>query len=778
MAVTTEQTGRRLFEFGPFRVDAEKELLLRGAQTVPLTPKTFQILLVLIRHSKEVVTKDDLLKMVWPDTFVEEANLSRNIFLLRKALGETPQDHQYIVTVPGRGYRFAEDVKLISGPELNVVAASHTKLQVQVSQTRPWGWIAAGVVLLLAVVVGTFRLFFHPSPALSAKDTLVVADFTNSTGDPVFDDTLRQGLSVQLEQSPFVSLVSDERIHETLRLMGQPIDARLTRETGRDICERTGSAAVLSGSIATLGSQYVLGMKAVNCHNGDVLDEEQVQAASKEEVLLALDQIAGKFRTRVGESLASVGQHDTPLAQATTPSLDALKAYSRGWQLVFSDPPAAIPFFTRAVDIDPQFAMAHAALGLMYGHTGESALAAEHTRKAYELRDHASEQEKFFITAYYEGRTTGYQEKAQQICQAWSRSYPRDATPHDFLAGFTYIGLGKFERAVEEAQRSIELDPDAPIGYFNLAYDSIYLDRFGEAEAALKKAANRKLELPDFLVLRYDLAFLKSDDSAMAREASLSQRASEAEDWLLHHESFVLAYSGRLRDARKMSLQAAELAQQAGHGERAALFEVGAALREVFFGNSTAAAQRASSALALAKDREVEYGAALALALAGSSSRAQALADDLERKFPEDTSVKFSYLPTLRAVLALNQHEPSKAIEVLESAAPYELGTPRSNLQGFLGALYPVYVRGQAYLSAHQGTEATAEFQKVLDHRGIVVSDPVGALARLQLARAFALSGETAKAKTAYQDFFTLWKDADLDIPVLKQAKVEYAQLK
>ena len=778
MATTPEQRMKRLFEFGPFRVDPDKELLLRGDETVPLTPKTFQILLVLVRHGKEVVTKDDLMKMVWPDTFVEEANLSRNIFLLRKALGETPQDHQYIVTVPGRGYRFAEDVKLVPSTELNVVAASHTKLQVQVSESRPWGWIAALVVLLVAAAVGALRLFLHPSPALSAKDTLVIADFANSTGDPVFDGTLRQGLSVQLDQSPFLRLASDERIHETLRLMGQPTDMHLTPEMAREVCERTGSAAVLNGSIATLGSQYVLAVKAVNCHNGEVLDEEQVQAARKEEVLHALDQVARRFRSRVGESLTSVGQHDTPLAQATTPSLDALKAYSKGRQLVDFNPQAAIPFLTRAVEIDPQFAMAHAALGLMYGHTGESALASAHTGKAYELRDHVSEQEKFFITAYYAGRTTGNQEKAQQICQAWSRSYPRDTTPHDFLAGFTYPGLGKFERAVEEAQKSVELDPDAPIGYFNLASDYIYLDRLGDAEAALKRAVDRKLEMPDFLVLRYDLAFLKSDDSGMAREVSLGQRDSEAEDWLSHHESFVLAYNGRLRDARKMSLHAAELAQQAGHGERAALFEIGAALREAFLGNATAARQRAATALALARDREVEYGAALALALAGSSSRAQALADDLEKNFPEDTSVRFSYLPVLRAILALNRRQPSKAIEVLESAAPYELGTPRSNLQGFFGALYPVYVRGQAYLSAHQGAEAAAEFQKIIDHRGILVSDPVGALARLQLARAFVLSGDTAKAKSAYQDFLTLWKDADSDVPVLNQAKSEYAQLK
>jgi len=641
---------------------------------------------------------------------------------------------------------------------------------------KRWKMVALSCVALLAASLAGY-FYLHRASKLSDKDTIVLGDFTNATGDPVFDGTLRQGMAVQLEQSPFLSLVSQEHIQRVLGLMGQPADARLTPEIAREICERTGSAAVLDGSITNLGSEYVLGLRAKDCRTGNVLDEEQVQVTRKEEVLHALDQIARKFRTRVGESLASVGQHDTPLAHATTPSLDALKAYSRGRQLLDFNPPAAIPFLTQAVEIDPQFAMAHAALGLMYGHTGESALASAHTSRAYELRDRVSEQEKFFITAYYAGRTTGNQEKTQQICQAWSRSYPRDTIPHNFLAGFTYTGFGKFERALEEAQRSVELDPDAPIGYFNLASDYIYLDRLGDAEEALKRAADRKLEMPDFLVLRYDLAFLKSDDSAMAREVSLSQRNSEAEDWLSHHESFVLAYSGRLQDARKMSLQAAELAQQAGHGERAALFETGAALREAFFGNATAATQRASSALALAKNREVEYGAALALALAGSSSRAQALADDLEKNFPEDTSVRFSYLPVLRAILALNRRQPSRAIEVLESAVPYELGTPRSNLQGFFGALYPVYVRGQAYLSAHRGAEAGSEFQKIVDHRGIVASDPIGVLARLQLGRSYVLSGDTAKAKAAYRDFLTLWKDADSEIPILKQAKTEYARL-
>jgi eukaryotic-like serine/threonine-protein kinase len=777
MGAGAEQKIKQLYEFGPFRLDPEKELLVRGGQTVPLTPKTFQILLVLMRHSKGIVTKDDLMKTVWPDTFVEEANLSRNIFLLRKALGETPQDHQYIVTVPGRGYRFAEDVQLVPDRELSIVAASHTKIQMQVKEANNWQWIAVAAAIVLAVGTGAFRLFSHRSPVLSEKDAVVLADFANSTGDPVFDGTLRQGMAVQLEQSPYLSLVSDQRIQQTLRLMGQPADARLSSEIAPEVCVRTGSAAVLDGSIASLGNQYVLGLRAKDCRTGNVLDEEQVQATRKEEVLLALDQMARKFRTRVGESLTSVREHDTPLAEATTPSLEALKAYSRGWQLVNSNQPDAVPFFTRAIEIDPRFAMAHAALGLMYGHTGESGVATEHTTKAYALRDRASENERFFITAYYEGRATGNQEKAQQICQAWSRSYPREVTPHAFLSGFIYTGLGKYERAVDEAQRTIELDPSAAIGYFNLGYSNVYLDRFTEAEDALRRAADRKVKMPDFLVLRYDIAFLKSDEAGMAREVALAESGSGAEDWISHHQSFALAYTGHLQLARRMSSQAVDSAHQAGHRERAALFETGAALREAFFGNAAAARRRASAALGLAKNREVQYGAALALVLAGDSSQAQTLADDLEKSFPGDTSVKFSYLPVLRALLALNRREPLKAIELLESAASYELGTPRSNLQGFFGALYPVYVRGETYLAARQGTEAIAEFQKILDHRGIVISDPIGALAHLQMGRAYAVAGDKAKAKSAYQNFLSLWKDADPNIPILKQAKAEYAEL-
>ena len=639
-----------------------------------------------------------------------------------------------------------------------------------------WKAIVPAAAVVLAILVAAY-FYFHRTPKLTDKDTIVLADFTNTTGDPVFDGTLRQGLAVQLEQSPFLRLVSEGRIQRTLRLMGQPADARLTPELAKEICERTASAAVLDGSIASLGSQYVLGLRAKTCRTGDVLDEEQVQAARKEDVLNSLSQIASKFRTRVGESLSTVEKHDAPLAEATTPSLEALKAYSAGLKAGISGSITGVPFFKRAVEIDPQFAVAHAALGLMYGDMGESGLSAESTTKAYQLRDRASDREKFFITASYELHVTGNLEKAQQTCESWVRTYPRETMPHAFLAGIIYSASGEYEKAVEESKKAVELNPDSAIGYYILAFSYEYLNRLGEATNTLQQAAARKLEIGDFMVQRYDIAFLRSDSAGMEREAALARGKSGAEDWISDHEAFVSAYSGRLQEARRLAHRAADLAQQAAQRDRAALDETGLALWEGFFGNASAARRSAMAAHELSKTREVEYGAAFALALSGDSAESQTLANDLEKRFAEDTSVRFSYLPALRALLALNHSEPSKAIELLQIAVPYDLGAPRSSFHGFFGTLYPVYVRGEAYLAAHQGAQAAAEFQKILNHRGIVVSDPIGALAHLQLGRALTLSGETTKAQAAYRDFLTLWQNADPDIPILKQAKAEYARL-
>jgi tetratricopeptide (TPR) repeat protein len=421
--------------------------------------------------------------------------------------------------------------------------------------------------------------------------------------------------------------------------------------------------------------------------------------------------------------------------------------------------------------------MAHAGLGLLYGGMGESALSAESTSKAYELRDRASDREKFFITATYDMQVTGNMEKAQQTCELWAQTYPRDKEPHGFLPGMIYPVLGKYEKSVEEAKKVIEIDPDIVFGYNVLAWSYQFLDRQAEAEATLQRASERKLEMPDFLVQRYDIAFLRDDKAGMERAVALSKGKSDAEDLISDLDAFGLAYSGHLQQARRKSQRAVDLAQQSAQRDRTALFETGAALREAFFGNKPAARQGAKAALKLSKGRDVEYGAAFALALSGDFSESQSLAKDLEARFPEDTAVRFSYLPSLGALLALSQGEPAKAVEQLRVAVPYELGTAPSSFVGFFGTFYPIYVRGEAYLAAHQYAEAAAEFQKILDHRRIVFSDPIGALARWRLGKAFALSGDKTRAKTAYQDFLTLWKDADPDIPILKQAKAEYAKL-
>jgi len=656
------------------------------------------------------------------------------------------------------------------------VAPTRRSEAIDASPKRGKAMVAAMAAVLALLAAG--YLYWRRPPVLTDKDTIVLADFTNTTGDPVFDETLRQGLTVQLRQSPFLSLISEQRIQGVLRLMGQPPDARLTPELAKGICERTAGAAVLEGSIASLGSEFVVGLRAKNCRTGEMLDEEQAQAARKEDVLNALSHIASRFRTRVGESLATVGTHDTPLEEATTPSLEALKAYSAASKVLWSmDLAGAVPLLNRAIEIDPKFAMAHASLGFIYGLMGQLAPSEESNRRAYELRDRVSDRERFFITASYETLVTGNLEKARETCELWARTYPRDIQPHPHLGAFVYPTMGKYEQGIQAASKTIELDPDFPVGYLQLAFNSQFLERFDEAEDALRRAAARKLEMPELAAQRYDIAFLKGDRAGMEREAARVRGKPAPDDLIPGREGFVLAYAGQLQQARQLSRRTADSDLQAGQAGRAALWEIGAALREAFFGNARAATDGALAALKHSKDRDVEYGAAFALAFSGESSRAQTLADDLERRFPEDTAVRLMYLPPIRALLALRRGDPAKAIDVLKTGASYDLGLPPCIAPAFIGPLYAIYVRGQAYLAAHQGVEAATEFQKILNHRGIVVSDPIGALAHLQLGRAYMLSGDSSKAKTAYQDFLTLWKDADEDIPILKDARAEYAKL-
>jgi DNA-binding winged helix-turn-helix (wHTH) protein/tetratricopeptide (TPR) repeat protein len=777
MAASGTHIGRECFDFGPFHMDPAKQVLLCGGEPVPLTPKAFQLLLVLVRRSDEVVSKDELMRAVWPDTFVEETNLTRNIFALRKALGETEQ-HRLIVTVPGRGYRFSEQVRVLSDPPLTIVAASHSRVKVQIREKRSWILILIAAAVGLALAAGAARVLIFRRPALTGQDTVVLASFANSTADPVFDGTLRQGVEVQLEQSPFLSLVSEQRIHQTLRLMGQPSDARLAGETARDVCQRAGAVVVIEGSIAPLGHDYVLGLRARNCRTGHTLDEEQEQVARKEDVLAALSHISSRLRSRLGESRSTVQEYSTPLAEATTPSLDALKAYSAGWQVhAAHGASAALPFFQRAVEIDPQFAMAHASVGRIYADLDQSGLAAASIVRAWQLRDRTSEREKFFITSNYEILVTGNLEAAQQTAEAWARTYPRDALPHNMLGGMVHKTPGRYEKALAESRKAIDIDPYSWISYYNEGVVNVYLGHMDDGKAALRAAAAHSLDADEFIMLAYDIDFLNGDRAGMEDQAARARARPGGENWISAREGFVAAYSGHLHNARMITHRAVAQAQQAGQPERAALWAAGAAVREALVGNREAATEWAHSALELSDDREVAYGCALAMALVGDTTHAQALADHLEHRFPENTAVRFNYLPTLRAVLALNRAQPQHALELLQTAAPHELGIPPSAVSGLFGALYPIYVRGQAYLALNKPSEAAAEFQKILDHRGIVTDDPIGALAHIQIARAYTQAKDRARAKAAYQEFLVLWENADADNPILQRAKADYAKL-
>jgi len=664
------------------------------------------------------------------------------------------------------------------------------------------------VAVALAATAGTYFYLHSRSPSkLSDKDTVVLADFINTTGDPVFDGTLRQGLSAQLEQSPFLNLLSDARIAQTLALMAQPRDLRLTRELAGEVCQRTASTATIEGSIASLGSQYVLGLKAVNCHNGELLAEEQVTAAGKEQVLKALGEAATKVRQKLGESLASVEKFDAPPENVTTPSLAAMEAYTLGYRalVVKDDLETPIPFLERAISLDPNFAMAYAWLGNNYAYFGETARAAENLRKAYELRERASEREKFYIASHYEDTVTGDLEAARKIYELWALTYPRDVIPPNNL-GFIYVSLGECGKAIAATQESLRRDPGrgrGATGCGNLVHAYLCLNRLDEARAAAREAQAHDLDSSAVHLLLYLVDFLQHDASGMEREAAGLMGKPGYENAILDAESDTAAYGGQLAKARELTRRAAESAQRADEKEVAASYDAEAAVREVLVGNKSVARQQARTALALSDGRDVEAFSALALGLAGDFAEAMRLTNDLSKRFPRDTIAQSQYLPTIRAATILGgskaSKDPDKAIEALVPAARYELG-------GGPVALFPAYLRAEACLTAHRGAAATAEFQKILSHPGVVVNEPIGALAHLGLGRAYALEAgipgsagsplrpvgvppasrkqesagkmpalpgdALAKSRAAYQDFFALWKDADPDIPILSKLRL------
>jgi eukaryotic-like serine/threonine-protein kinase len=670
-------------------------------------------------------------------------------------------DHRAVAAPPGRLYRARKLLRRHRATALGTAAA---------------------LVLLALVGVTAWSLASRVSsmtPELSENDTIVLVDFANQTGDPVFDGALHQGLSFELKRSPFV-VMSDAAVQETLALMGQPRDAQVTPELAQQICERTASVATLEGSIARLGSAYVLGLRAMNCTTGAVLDQQQVQASRKEGVLSALSQIARRFSARAGESLATVEKH-APLAATTTSSLEALKAYDAGRTAVHSGNDAAgIAFFRRAIQLDPGFAMAHAELGLRYSALGESELSAESTKQAWLLRDRVSDRERYFLDFTYDRQVTGNLEKAYQTLEVWFQTYPRaeQPNPRSLLGGVSTHGTGRYDKAIDASRKEIAANPDFGIGYGNLAGSYFFTARFSEAEKTIQAASERKLEFDRLFVINYNIAVLRGEQAQMDRLVALARSKRRLEHWIAHAQALALARAGRLRAARQSSDRALELALQEGQHGRAAIYQAVRATWEALCGNVREATRHAKVALERSSGREVQYAAALALGLSGDAPRLTALSSDLDQRFPEDTFAQFTYVPVLRGLAELKRGRPDESVEQLQGALRYELAANGLNFEIFSGGLHSAYVRGEAMLAARSHADAAAEFQKVIGHPGIVGTDPIGTLAHLQLGRVFAQSGDRTQAMAAYERFLALWKDADADIPVLKQANAEYARLK
>jgi serine/threonine protein kinase/tetratricopeptide (TPR) repeat protein len=646
-----------------------------------------------------------------------------------------------------------------------------------VSRRNRWKLaLPIGLILALlgAIIFGLSHRRTSQASKLNEKDAVVLADFANSTGDPVFDNTLKQGLAVSLRQSPFLNILSDSKVAATLTMMTRPPNTPLTSEVAREICQRTHSKANIGGTISALGKEYVLGLQAASCETGDVLAEEQATADRKEEVLSALGKAAAKLREKLGESLASVTKYNQPLEEATTSSLEALQLYSeqRRAQREQGDA-AAIPYGKRAIELDPNFALAYASLGANYGNLSQPSLARENLQKAYELRNRVTQQERFLIEALYYSSVTGEIDKAIQTYTEWARTYSTDYVPHDNL-GVSYSIIGQYEKAAEETNVSLRLEPDDAIAYGNLADDYLALDRIKDAKGALDEAAKRNLDSPDLHLHRYHSAFLEGDPSAM-QEQSLWATGKPEEDGQLSDESDTEAYYGRLRKARELTRKAVESAKRNGSTDTAALWQVNEALREAEFGNTALARKAVAAAMSLSSRPDIELLGALALARSGDTVQSSALADKVAAEFDRDTMIQAYWLPTIRAAIAIDRGDSQKAMELLTMASEYELGEPLQTPSH--GTLYPVYVRGEAYLRAGDGVQAATEFQKMIDHRGIVSNFPLGALAHLQLGRAYKLAGDVGKAREAYAAFLVAWLNADPDIPVLKRAKAEYAKL-
>ena len=777
------------YQFGPYELRPQSRELYKQGTRLKVRPQPFQVLAILVEHAGSVVTREELRDLLWSkETFVDfEHGLNTAIKELRGVLNDSASKPRYIETLPKLGYRIIVPVDVSEPPAISKALVrtkpdadsapmpSLQNAEAAFGTANRWKVSAALAVALLALAAGGWRVSSRKAHALTDRDTIVLADFTNTTGDPVFDDTLKQALSVELTQSPFLNVASDLKVSEMLGRMGRSSKDPLTREVARETCLRLGGKAILAGSISSLGSHYVVGLQVLGCGSGDILAASQVEAANKEGVLKAVNGVASQVRGKVGESLSSLEKYDFPV-DTTTKSLAALKAFSLGLRASRERGEGeAIPFFRDAVQLDPEFALAHVTLGRAYEDLGEDNEAMNHFTRAFELRDRLSEREKYYITTLYNEIVTGDMERAKETGELWTHVYPRDGVAREKL-GTLYNEIGEVEKANLQAQEALRLDPDSTINVFNAAVGAAALNQPDETERILEAAQARGLDGPVIHDVTYLLAFLRGNRAEMERQIVWAASQGDTEYFLFSQHSDTEAYYGRMRKARDLSRRAMESATRNEAKEAAALCEMSATLREVEVGNVSLARQGVFSALALRPSRAVKVLAALVLARSGDTAHAKVLIKELESKNPSNTLMKSYWLPTLGASLEVRAGNPQTAIDLLQAAAPYELA--ETSGVSDLTNMYPTYVRGQAYLMAHNSSAAAAEFKRVLEHRGVVLNSILGALSRLQLARAEVMMGDREGARRQYSDFLVLWKDADPDIPILIAAKSEYAKLK
>jgi len=782
-----DRQARHLLEFGPFRMDLDERVLMRDQETITLSPKAFETLLVLVQHSERVVLKDDLMKILWPDTFVEESNLSQHIFQLRKALGDKAHDPEYIITVPGRGYRFALKVVEITEPDADLIVHSRSVQTVTVEETesgqsgtattsfaklrqRPWKWVlgSAAAIAFLASASALVMRARRPPP-MNEADLVLVSDFVNTTGDPIFDGTLKQALSVKLAESPYFSIVPDTTTRKTLGSMGRSADERVVPPIAREVCQRENAKAVVGGSILNLGGKYVLDLDTTDCLTGASLAHQEIEALDREQVLNKLGQIIPPLRRKLGESVASIQKFDTPIEQATTKSLTALKAYTKGDEKRAQGQEAeSISFYKMAVELDPDFAMAYAGLASVNANLQQPDLAAEYLRRAFELRQHVSEREKLNIQANYYVTVTRETDKAIQIYKLRTEVYARDFVPFVSLAN-QYVLAGQLDNAIAAGQQALRLNPRHASSYVCLCQAYQGASRFAEARAICEKAVGEKLDNWSTHAILYRIAFVEGDGPAMQREIDWFN-GKPAESVGIYYQAKAALSLGELRRARELFDRARAIAQRNGLKEQAVAINNGLAQFEADLKNGREARLLADWTLRESPDSARHKAfATLALARAGDVLRAEALVNELNKQPRLGTALSQVILPSIRAAVDLNRKSPAAAIEELRRAIPYDLGGDSAGVT--------LYYRGLAYLELKSGKEAAAQFQKILDNRGVVIVDIYWPLARLGLARAYAQTGDTEKSLAQYRELLSFWKNADPDLRILKEAKTEYKKL-